>query len=100
MHKPGPDPNFPYLNEMDSFRFPDPKEWTDDIVAVGGNLSPGMLLSAYEQGLFPWYNPEDPILWQSPDPRCIIFPDTLHFSSTMKKVLRSHIFEISFASKK
>jgi leucyl/phenylalanyl-tRNA--protein transferase len=55
-----------------------------------------MLLSAYEQGIFPWYNPEDPILWQSPDPRFVIFPETLHVSASMRKLLRRNSFEISF----
>jgi leucyl/phenylalanyl-tRNA--protein transferase len=55
-----------------------------------------MLLSAYEQGIFPWYNPEDPILWQSPDPRLVIFPETLHVSASMKKLLRQGIFTVSF----
>jgi leucyl/phenylalanyl-tRNA--protein transferase len=94
--RPGPDPEFPYLNESDFFSFPDPKTWDDDIVAIGGNLSPGMLLSAYEQGIFPWYNPEDPILWQSPDPRCLIFSDKLHISSSMKKVLNNKVFDIRY----
>jgi leucyl/phenylalanyl-tRNA--protein transferase len=54
-----------------------------------------MLLSAYEQGIFPWYNPEDPILWQSPDPRFVIFPDKLHISSSMHRVFKRGDFEIS-----
>jgi leucyl/phenylalanyl-tRNA--protein transferase len=94
--KPGPDPDFPYLDESDFFPFSDPKNWDDDIVAVGGNLSPGMLLSAYEQGIFPWYNPGDPVIWQSPDPRCIIFPDKLHVSSSMQKIFNNNVFEIKF----
>lgn len=88
-YRPGPDPKFPYLDESDYFPFPAPEKWTDNIVAVGGNLSPGMLLSAYEQGIFPWYNPDDPILWQSPDPRCIIFPEKLHVSASMRKIFKS-----------
>jgi leucyl/phenylalanyl-tRNA--protein transferase len=55
-----------------------------------------MLLSAYEQGIFPWYNPDDPVLWQSPDPRCVIFPETLHISSTMRKIINKGTFEIMF----
>jgi leucyl/phenylalanyl-tRNA--protein transferase len=94
-YQPGPDPAFPYLGEHDRYRFPDPAEADGDIVAVGGNLSPGMLLSAYEQGIFPWYNPEDPILWQSPDPRCLIFPDTLHISESMRKMLRQKKFTVT-----
>jgi leucyl/phenylalanyl-tRNA--protein transferase len=54
-----------------------------------------MLLSAYEQGLFPWYNQDEPILWQSPDPRFVIFPEKLHVSASMKKVFRKG--EFSFA---
>ena len=94
--QPGPDPDFPYLTEKDYFPFSNPKKWEDDIVAVGGNLSPGMLLSAYEQGIFPWYNDGDPVIWQSPNPRCVIFPDKLHVSSSMKKILKNHTFEIKF----
>ena len=96
MFSPGPDPNFPYLTEYDHYSFPDPEIWDDDIIAIGGNLSPGMLLSAYEQGIFPWYNPEDPVIWQSPDPRCLIFPGKLHISSSMRKVLKKQTFQITF----
>jgi leucyl/phenylalanyl-tRNA---protein transferase len=94
--KSGPDPDFPYLTEQDYYSFRNPKEWTDDIVAIGGNLSPGMLLSAYEQGIFPWYNPEDPILWQSPEPRCVIFPDKLHISDSMRKILKKDVYKVTF----
>lgn len=93
---PGPDPDFPRLGIRDRYQFPLPETWTDNIIAIGGNLSPGMLLSAYEQGIFPWYNPEDPILWQSPDPRCLIFPESLHISATMQKIFKRGDFEIAF----
>ena len=93
---PGPDPDFPYLDINDRYSFPPSETWTDNVIAVGGNLSPGMLLSAYEQGIFPWYNPEDPLLWQSPDPRCVIFPDSLHISASMRKILEKGEFEINF----
>jgi leucyl/phenylalanyl-tRNA--protein transferase len=94
--KPGPDPKFPYLTENERFDFPPPDKSPDDIIAWGGNLSPGMLLSGYEQGLFPWYNPSDPVLWQSPDPRFVVFPDALHISQSMKKILKKGNFEIAF----
>jgi leucyl/phenylalanyl-tRNA--protein transferase len=94
--RPGPDPDFPYLSEQERFRFPEIRENTDSVVVIGGNLSPGMLLSAYEQGIFPWYNPEDPILWQSPDPRFVIFPEKLRISSSMKKTLRQGKFTVAF----
>jgi leucyl/phenylalanyl-tRNA--protein transferase len=91
----GPDPGFPYLDENSRFRFPRPEKWSGSIVAVGGNLSPGMLLSAYEQGIFPWYGPEDPLVWQSPDPRMVIFPEKLHISRSMKKIFERGEFEIT-----
>ena len=92
----GPDPDFPYLSENERFRFPDPGEAAhDSIICWGGNLSPGMLLSAYEQGLFPWFSEGEPVIWHSPDPRFVIFPETLHISSSMKKVLKQGRFEIS-----
>jgi len=92
----GPDPDFPYLNQSYRFNFPQRSKWDNDIISVGGNLSPGILLSAYEQGIFPWFGPEDPIIWQSPDPRCVIFPDTLHVSSSMKKIFKNNVFTITF----
>jgi leucyl/phenylalanyl-tRNA--protein transferase len=91
----GPDPDFPYLDENSRFRFPPPEKRDDSIVAVGGNLSPGMLLSAYEQGIFPWYGPEDPLVWQSPDPRMVIFPEKLHIPRSMKKILERNVFKIT-----
>ena len=92
----GPDPDFPYLSENERFSFPDPAEAEhESIIAWGGNLSPGMLLSAYEHGLFPWYGEDDPVIWQSPDPRFVIFPETLHISASMKKVLRQKKFTIT-----
>jgi leucyl/phenylalanyl-tRNA--protein transferase len=92
----GPDPNFPYLDESMRFQFPLPEDSKhESFVTWGGNLSPGMLLSAYEQGLFPWYNDEDPVLWHSPEPRFIIFRGKLHVSESMKKVLRQRQFEIA-----
>jgi len=96
-HLSGPDPDFPYLGENDRFKFPLPENAKhDSIVAWGGNLSPGMLLSAYEQGLFPWYSEGQPILWHSPEPRFVLFPEKLHVSGSMKKVLSRHRFTISF----
>jgi len=94
--RPGPDPDFPYLEPTEYFQFPNPNECEDSIIAVGGNLSPGMLLSAYEQGIFPWYSPGDPVIWQSPDPRCVIFPEKLHISSSMRKILNGDVFKITY----
>jgi len=92
----GPDPDFPFLDESTRFMFPPPEKWSGDVVAVGGNLSPGMLISAYEQGIFPWYNPGDPVIWQSPDPRMVIFPENLRVSKSMRKLLERGEFGIAF----
>jgi len=93
----GPDPDFPYLGENERYSFPDPLEAKhNSIVAWGGNLSPGMLLSAYEQGIFPWYSEGEPVVWHSPDPRFVIFPEELHVSASMEKVLRRGDFTITF----
>lgn len=87
------DPDFPFLNEFQRIDFPGPHEATDEgIVASGGNLSPGMLLSAYSQGVFPWYGEDDPILWWNPDPRCVLLPEKLHVSKRMERTLRSGKF--------
>ncbi|GHV18107.1 leucyl/phenylalanyl-tRNA--protein transferase [Spirochaetia bacterium] len=91
--RPGPDPDFPYLGEHERFTFP-PAE-AGDLVAIGGNLSPGMLLSAYEQGIFPWYNSDEPILWQSPEIRFVIYPEKLHIAKTMEKVFTRGDFEFA-----
>ncbi|WP_319417000.1 leucyl/phenylalanyl-tRNA--protein transferase [Marispirochaeta aestuarii] len=88
---------FPYLSADDSFQFPDPREAEPPgIVASGGNLSPGMLVSAYRQGIFPWFSDEDPILWWSPDPRFVLYPEGLHVSKSMRRVLKRGVFTITF----
>ena len=90
------DPSFPYLDENQRYSFPVPTENShQSVIAWGGNLSPGMLLSAYEQGLFPWYNEGEPIFWHSPDPRFIIYPEKLHISQSMKKILKQNKFRIT-----
>ena len=75
--------------------FPDVKKATPDgLVAVGGDLSPERLLSAYRQGIFPWYSENQPILWWSLDPRGIIPLEGFYAGSTLRKVLKQKIFEI------
>jgi len=76
-----------------SFIFPDPLKATKEgLVAWGGDLDPRRVLSAYLQGIFPWYNKEDPILWWSPDPRLILYPQNIKISKSLKKSLKK--FEI------
>jgi leucyl/phenylalanyl-tRNA--protein transferase len=93
----GPDPDFPFLSPNQRCQFPPPEEAKHhSVVAWGGNLSPGMLLSAYEQGLFPWYGEDDPVIWHSPDPRFVIFPEKLHVSKSMQKILMQKTFTVTF----
>jgi leucyl/phenylalanyl-tRNA---protein transferase len=92
----GSEAGFPFLSEDQDFPFPDPSTAdANGIVCAGGNLSPGMLLSAYRRGIFPWFSEDEPILWWSPDPRFVLRPDELHASRTMVRILRRGRFELS-----
>ncbi|MDC0584219.1 leucyl/phenylalanyl-tRNA--protein transferase [Bacteroidales bacterium] len=76
-------------------QFPDPLLSNDEgLVAVGGELSSEVILSAYLQGIFPWFNIEDPILWWSPNPRLIMFPKDFKCSKSLNKIVESNIFDI------
>lgn len=65
------------------------------LLAAGGDLSPGRLIAAYQQGIFPWYSKGQPILWWSPDPRMILFPERLHISRSLRKQLRKKTYRIT-----
>lgn len=67
----------------------------EGLLAVGGDLNPDRLLSAYRQGIFPWYSDDQPILWWSPDPRAVLYPSKLHISKSLRKSLRTRGFEVS-----
>ena len=60
----------------------------EGLVAVGGDLGLERLLEAYQHGIFPWYNPGQPVLWWSPDPRTVLFPDRLRIARSLRKTLR------------
>ncbi len=76
--------------------FPHPSQaGPDGLLAIGGDLSPSRLLSAYATGIFPWYGPGSPILWWSPDPRLILYPHRIHLSRRLHRVLNSGKFEIT-----
>jgi len=80
----------------DEVIFPNPElADPDGLLAIGGDLSLNRLLLAYENGIFPWFSDDDPICWYAPHERCVIFPDRLKPSKSMKKVLESGIFEIT-----
>ena len=68
----------------------------DGLLAVGGDLSPQRLLNAYRQGIFPWYSDEQPILWWSPDPRTVLFPEKIKISRSLAKTLRNKPFKVTF----
>jgi leucyl/phenylalanyl-tRNA---protein transferase len=63
------------------------------LIAIGGDLSAARLLSAYKQGIFPWFNPGEPVMWWSPNPRMVLFPDELKISKSLAKTLKSNAFE-------
>lgn len=87
----------PWLDEED-LTFPDIDQALDDpdgLLAVGGDLSVARLLEAYRHGIFPWYDDDQPILWWSPDPRCVIDPATFKPSRSLGKRLRQKDYEVT-----
>jgi leucyl/phenylalanyl-tRNA--protein transferase len=68
----------------------------NDLVAVGGDLSPERLLSAYSHGIFPWYSDGEPILWWSPDPRMVVRPVNVHISRSMDRMLKRRAYRVTF----
>lgn len=81
--------------------FPDPATagvalgYPEGLLAIGGDLSPQRLLAAYQRGIFPWFNDDQPILWWSPDPRAVIFPQAFHMSRSLARMLRDGAWEVS-----
>ncbi len=93
-------PEGPFWLEPDSdpAQFPDPGyalEEPNGLLAVGGDLSPARLLNAYRQGIFPWYSEGQPILWWSPQPRAVLYPDQFKISRSLKKSLRKRPFHVT-----
>ena len=77
--------------------FPPPEFALENgLLAFGGDLGVERLLLAYRMGIFPWYTDPDPILWWSPDPRLVLFPENLHVSRSLEKVLRKRKFIVTF----
>ena len=81
-----PDSAFPPLHEA----LTEP----NGLIAIGGDLSSQRLLDAYQHGIFPWYSEGEPILWWSPNPRMVLFPDELNVSRSLSKVLNKQLFDI------
>ena len=81
----------------DALLFPSPEQASaEGIVAVGGDLQPERVMLAYRKGIFPWFESDDFLLWWSPDPRMVLFPDQLKISKSMRIVLRKKQFEVTF----
>ncbi|SHE66262.1 leucyl/phenylalanyl-tRNA--protein transferase [Arenibacter palladensis] len=77
--------------------FPDVEKADEDgLLAVGGDLSPERLLLAYKNGIFPWFNEDSMILWWSPDPRMVLFPEKVKISKSMAQVIKSNKFRITW----
>lgn len=66
------------------------------LLAIGGDLSPTRLMRAYRQGIFPWYNPDEPVLWWCPDPRTVLLPSAMHVSRSLGKAIRRADYALSF----
>ena len=81
----------------EALRFPSPHLATEEgIVAVGGDLRPERVLLAYQKGIFPWFEKDDFLIWWSPDPRMVLFPDQLRISKSMRTFMRKNTYEITF----
>ncbi len=86
-----------YWLPEDELRFPHPSESSPDgLLAVGGDLSPERLLLAYSWGIFPWYSADDPILWWSPDPRFVLFPNDLKVSKSMRPYFNQQKYRVTY----
>ncbi len=78
--------------------FPPPEQALEEpagLLAAGGDLSPERLLAAYRRGIFPWYSPGQPVLWWSPDPRAVLFPEEFRLRRSLAKTLRNRGFTAS-----
>lgn len=64
------------------------------LLAAGGDLSPARLLAAYQRGIFPWYSPGQPVLWWSPDPRAVLFPEEFNCTRSLSKTIRNGAFKV------
>ncbi|WP_299435129.1 leucyl/phenylalanyl-tRNA--protein transferase [uncultured Aquimarina sp.] len=81
----------------DSIDFPTVSAANEDgLLAIGGDLSIPRLLNAYHNGIFPWYDEDQPILWFSPDPRMVLYPEDIKISKSMRQLIRKNCFEITF----
>ena len=80
---------------IDYVQFPEPSDDDEGLLCGGGDLAPEMLISAYRQGAFPWFNAEDPIMWWSPTERCVVKPGEVSITKNMKRLIRQKKHTIS-----
>ena len=79
----------------DDYKFPSPQSATNEgVVAVGGDLNPLRILEAYKNGIFPWFNDDDNLMWWSPDPRMILYPEKIKISKSFKSFLKKKNIEL------
>lgn len=83
-----------YLSNKISFPPPHLAQ-SNGLLAVGGDLSVKRLMLAYRLGIFPWFSDDEPILWWSPDPRLVLYPDEFRISKSLKKIIRKKVFKIT-----
>lgn len=77
-------------------KFPNPLEAdANGLLAIGGDLSSERLIKAYKNGIFPWYNENEPLLWWSPDPRMVLFPQEIKISKSMRSILNKNKFNVT-----
>jgi len=85
----------PWLNPNDPFPPLDSAlREPNGLLAAGGDLSPQRLIDAHSRGIFPWFNPGEPVLWWSPNPRMVLFPNELKVSRSLRKTLKRHTYEV------
>ncbi len=87
----------PIFQLSEDIVFPHPSLANEDgLLAIGGDLSVERLILAYYNGIFPWYNEGEPIMWWSPNPRCVLFPEKFKIPKSLETFLKKHSFTISF----
>ena len=81
----------------DDHIFPSPRSANEHgVVAYGGDLNPNRIIQAYKQGIFPWFESDDNLLWWSPNPRMILYPEKIKISKSLKSVIKKNIFKVTF----
>jgi len=86
----------PIFRLTDEIIFPSPHLAEEDgLLAVGGDLREERILKAYSLGIFPWYSEGSPILWWSPDPRLVLFPEELHVSRSLRQCIKKGVFDVT-----